>query len=415
MKKFISLIICFALVAAFCIPASAQDDTPYSQAEELAKDLKTLGIFKGVSETDFDLDRAPTRAEALVMLIRLLGEEKKALSEETAHPFSDVPEWADKYVGYGYQKGYTNGISGKAFGSSSSATKEMYLTFVLRALGYSDGDGGDFVWNNPYELSGSAGILKYSDVSENEFLRADVVLISGCALEAKLKAGDENESLADKLIADGVFTREAYNDAFKVETPAEDTEKEEKGKFDFIKAEGELFVEDLNLATGTKTQKATRILRRFIETNADFFEWPYEYLVYRTEDDMGEVQYRLIHDRENGNIHVTVERFPEDGGSYFVRMVLEWDGETFVSVEYYESRRATKPVRSASAYFDREDIGYGMGVDFENFAGRPDEEREFEQKARELIPEVVEFLDAVMSKNFGFLGCGSASSLGFDI
>ncbi|MBQ2547019.1 MAG: hypothetical protein II557_12080, partial [Clostridia bacterium] len=57
-------------VLALSVSAGARD---LSDAEAKARALKTLGLFRGVSDTDFDLDRAPTRAEALVILIRVLG------------------------------------------------------------------------------------------------------------------------------------------------------------------------------------------------------------------------------------------------------------------------------------------------------------------------------------------------------
>ena len=63
----------------------------------MASALKVLTLFRG-SDTGFgqgfDLERTPTRAEALVMLIRLLGEEDEALACTAKHPFRDVDPWA---------------------------------------------------------------------------------------------------------------------------------------------------------------------------------------------------------------------------------------------------------------------------------------------------------------------------------
>ena len=409
MKKIISMLLCVLILGSLTLTCFASGRS-FEKEEKQAELLKTLGLFLGVSETDFDLERAPTRTEALVMLIRLLGEEDEAKEKSCEHPFGDVPEWADKYVGYAFEKGYTKGVSETEFKGEHRANEQMYLTFVLRALGYSDTDG-DFTWDNPYELAKLSGI---EAEAEGEFLRADVVAISFKALSCKTEKG-EGELLSDKLIEKGAFTREKYNEVMGTEEKKEETSEITDDPYSFIKSEGELFVEDLNLSIGSKSQKAMKLLRRFVEANADFFEWPHEYLVYRNEDEMGEVHYRLSHDRETGDIHVCLERFPEEGGSYFARIVLEESGKTFISCDYYESRRATTPVRTASMYIDREDIYWGMGIELENFGGRPDEEREYEQKMCELIPEVAEFLNAVMQKNFAFYGCGSIESLGFDM
>lgn len=192
-----------ATLLTFCVTADSRD---FSDDHVIAEQLKLLGLFKGVSDTDFALEREPSRVEALVMLIRLLGKEAEATSTSATHPFTDVAAWADKYVAYAYDTGLTNGISATEFGKSN-ATASTYLTFVLRALGYSDENGADFTWNDPFDLAKRVGILT-DDVNTDAFLRADVVLVSKNALTAKLKNSDT--TLTDKLIAEGVFTKDAY-------------------------------------------------------------------------------------------------------------------------------------------------------------------------------------------------------------
>ncbi len=184
-------------------------------AMDSANRLKLLGLFQGVGTnpdggTDFDLERPATRVEALVMLIRLLGKEKAAEAGGWEHPFTDVPSWADNYVGYAYENGLTKGSSATVFGLGD-ASSQMFLTFVLRALGYSDAQGGDFVWSAPEKLAAEVGLLKDAGISLDKFLRADASLVSEAALSARLK--DSSLLLRDKLIADGAFTLEQYNAA----------------------------------------------------------------------------------------------------------------------------------------------------------------------------------------------------------
>ena len=176
-------------------------------AETLAVDLKTLGLFMGVSDTNFDLDRAPTRTEALIMLIRVLGKESEVQSGSFQHPFTDVVDWANDYIGYAYTNNLTNGISTTEFGKGN-ATAAMYLTFVLRALDYSDADGGDFSWNDPFTLSKSVGILP-DIVDISNFRRSDVVIVSYASLAAPMKGS--TQTLADKLINAGVFSRSIFD------------------------------------------------------------------------------------------------------------------------------------------------------------------------------------------------------------
>jgi len=204
-KGILSLMLAFTLVFAMLIPAYAASST---EAEAKAAALKQLGLFKGVSDTDFALDRAPTRTEALIMLIRAMGKESEALSGTWSHPFTDVDSWADKYVGYGYEKGLTKGVSATEFGTGNAGS-DMYLTFMLRALGYDDSKG-DFTWDSPDTLAKAVGILPDS-VDTSNFLRADVAVVSWAALEADLKTGMQR--LAKKLIAENVFTSDAYAQA----------------------------------------------------------------------------------------------------------------------------------------------------------------------------------------------------------
>lgn len=204
-KGIFSLILILVLIIVMLLPAYAAD---INAAETKAGALKKLGLFKGVSETDFDLDRAPTRVEAMVMMIRSLGKEAEALQTGGTHPFTDVPEWADKYIGYAYEKGLTKGVSATSFGTGNAGS-DMYLTFMLRALGYND-SAGEFSWDAPDVLAKAVGVLP-DDVDTVNFLRSDVVLVSWASLEAALKGS--SQILSFKLIEEGVFKKEDYGKA----------------------------------------------------------------------------------------------------------------------------------------------------------------------------------------------------------
>ena len=76
MKRVLSALLAVCLLLAM-IPAAYAAQT---EAAEAADTLYALGLFKGTgTDADgkpvFDLDRAPTRAEAVTMLVRLLGKE----------------------------------------------------------------------------------------------------------------------------------------------------------------------------------------------------------------------------------------------------------------------------------------------------------------------------------------------------
>lgn len=58
---------------------------------------------------------AVTRAEALVTIIQTIGRESDALAETAENPFTDVPEWADRYAAYAYKNGIIAGVGNNLF------------------------------------------------------------------------------------------------------------------------------------------------------------------------------------------------------------------------------------------------------------------------------------------------------------
>ena len=166
--------------------------------------LYDLGLFKG-TDKGFALEKSMTRAEASVMLTRLLGAEKTALAGNWKHPFTDVPKWADKYVGWLYQNGLTKGVSATLYGSQRNVTCGQYCIFLTRAhLDADSYQGTAFVDND-----------EVRQTDEEGFIRGDAVSLSARLLSTNYaKNGDESDrSVAEKLIDDGVFTAEQFKNA----------------------------------------------------------------------------------------------------------------------------------------------------------------------------------------------------------
>ena len=161
-RKILALATALALALSLSICAFAAENQPPAGSDlALAQQLNQLGLFRGAGtnadgSVNYDLDRQPNRAEGITMLVRALGAGDQ---EGTAkqHPYQDVPTWANGAVSYARKYDLTRGISATEFGAKSPVTTAMYLTFMLRALGYQDGT--DFVWNSPWETAVQAGIL----------------------------------------------------------------------------------------------------------------------------------------------------------------------------------------------------------------------------------------------------------------
>ena len=205
MKRLLTLLLALALACSIlALPARAADPVT---AEGSAQLLYDLGLFKGTGvkadgSPEFDLNRAPTRAEAVTMLVRLLGAEEQAMQSVQAMPFIDVPDWARPYVSYAYRQGLTVGVSPDHFGSYTSVTTAQYLTFVLRAMGYADGT--DFSWSSAWTLTDKLGITGGEYTAKTAFLRGDAAVVSANALTADRKTGGQN--LLEYLVGRGVIT-----------------------------------------------------------------------------------------------------------------------------------------------------------------------------------------------------------------
>ena len=161
-----------------------------TEAINAANKLNSLGLFNGVGTNadgtpNYDLDRAPTRAEAVTMLVRLLGQETAAQNGNWSIPFRDVESWARPYVGYAYANGLTSGTSATTFSGNESVSATQYLTFVLRALGYSS--GSDFAWDSAWTLTDKLGITRGQYGAASWFTRGDAAIVSAAALNATLK------------------------------------------------------------------------------------------------------------------------------------------------------------------------------------------------------------------------------------
>ncbi len=198
------LLCAFLLLTLLPATASAAGQDAQNKAAALAH----IDLFKGVAPGDFDLDRAPTRLESIVIFLRLLSYEDEALSQSLTHPFYDVPDWGDPYIGYAYQNGYTNGLSATTFGANDATNSAAFLTFVLRALGYED--GSDFTWHNPYTLASEIGILS-SDVNQHYFTRGDAAIVCWDTLHVAPKG--HRYSLMDAMVMVDEITIEQAVDA----------------------------------------------------------------------------------------------------------------------------------------------------------------------------------------------------------
>jgi len=174
--------------------------------------LKDMGLFLGTNN-GYELERAPTRAEAAVMLVRLLGQEKVARSLSYTAPFADLQDWQKPYVQYLYDAHLTTGATADTFAPAEPCTAQMYATFLLRALGYNNTD--DFTYADALSFAEEKGLSVKTLTKDDDFLRDHVVASSYIALSLPRKG--EDILLLDSLQQTGAVDTEKampYQDLF---------------------------------------------------------------------------------------------------------------------------------------------------------------------------------------------------------
>ncbi len=198
MKKKLRLL-ASAAIATVAVTAAAGA----SNFDANADILKDVGLFQGTGQ-GYDLDRAPTRAEAATMLVRMLGKENEASKLDYTAPFTDLSGWEKPYVQYLYDNGLITGASENTFDPHGKCSAQMYTTFLLRALGYSDMNG-DFTYDNAMDFARNINLVDMFNCDENNFLRDHVVAMGMTALGNPTKGSDVR--LLDQLVENGAIDK----------------------------------------------------------------------------------------------------------------------------------------------------------------------------------------------------------------
>ncbi len=213
MKKFIAL-----LLTVFCLTTQAvYAAPPTDNTTDIANALYQFGLFRGTGTDSngnpiYSLEQSSTRQEAVVMLIRLLGKEIDALTCTGIQPFTDVDGWASRYVAYAYQESLANGVSMEYFGANEKITPQQFITFLLRALGYSEAEN-DFSYANALQFADGLGLTQGKYSLSGSFTRGDMVWLSSSALLTTTKDGipliielKNNEAISTAQYDAGIHT-----------------------------------------------------------------------------------------------------------------------------------------------------------------------------------------------------------------
>ena len=131
------------------------------------EELSKLEILKGTNK-GLELDSELTRVQGMLIYFRMLGLNIEDIEEFEipSSPFDDIPEWAKAEIDYLYYLGLVRGVSETKLGANDKMTVEQFTTLVLRALGYNDVDGEDFVWNESLRKAVTIGLISEIEAGE---------------------------------------------------------------------------------------------------------------------------------------------------------------------------------------------------------------------------------------------------------
>lgn len=123
-------------VPAFAQGSNGYSDVPESIADEVNL-LSTLGVLSGYPDGSFKPDNTITRAEVSAVALRLLGLEGAAEGAKGTTPFADfVDEWATGYINIATQQGLLKGYTDGTVRASNAVTQAEALAIMIRVLGY---------------------------------------------------------------------------------------------------------------------------------------------------------------------------------------------------------------------------------------------------------------------------------------
>ncbi|HEX2945511.1 MAG TPA: S-layer homology domain-containing protein [Clostridia bacterium] len=224
LKKLLSFIVTFTLLAAVTVPAFSAEGT-YNYEKE-ANILNNLGLYEGNSTTTFDPDLGSRldRQTGVVMLLKLFGLEEAAaeLTDEEADAalakFEDtasIADWAKRSVACAVKNGLVEGMSDGTFAPTAKLVGKAYCTLILRQLGFTP----DYQ-KAAVELADVGGLTKAQAIkfSDKALIKDDLVGISFGALSARDK---DSVAVITSLVEKGIIDPSAAAGAVDAITNAD--------------------------------------------------------------------------------------------------------------------------------------------------------------------------------------------------
>lgn len=210
---FVLALMMFFNIGTLAAFSDIDEATPVGNA---VAQLSNLGILNGFGDGSFHPDETLTRAQFAKIAVHMLGEEKTASSRTTNAVFSDVASthWASGYINYIAEKEIINGYPDGTFGAEETITYAQALTILIRLLGYNGEDVG-YKWPEGYITKAqSLGITEGMSFGTYENItRGNAAYVIYNTLLADKKEGSAVKLLSSKSVEDVVIYGDSLIDA----------------------------------------------------------------------------------------------------------------------------------------------------------------------------------------------------------
>ena len=142
------IVLCMSFSTFVCASSfyDVTDDGEYSEAISV---LAKLGILSGMGDGTFVPEGTLTRAQFAKIAVTVMGKTDEAATKTSA--FSDVrsSDWYSGYVNVVANEGVITGYPDGSFGANDSVTYAQAITVLIRLLGYDGADVG-YKWPMGY-------------------------------------------------------------------------------------------------------------------------------------------------------------------------------------------------------------------------------------------------------------------------
>ena len=138
LKRALSLLLSSAMVLGMLVmgsSAASYTDVTSTHNEEAIEVMKAVSVMVGDENGNFNPDKTVTRAEMAAIMANLLNLDYDYYTGAKTS-FTDVPEWASKYVAACQANGIIAGYNSTTYGANDTVTAAQAGLMMMKALGY---------------------------------------------------------------------------------------------------------------------------------------------------------------------------------------------------------------------------------------------------------------------------------------